>query len=81
MVRDKPMTTRVSQEAYKVLLQKCADRGCSTYEYLRQLVHEDTGLAEENGSAAPAPVVPKLNQTELIAEDEPVREGIKITRG
>ncbi len=39
------MTTRVSAEAYQKLLQKCAEgEGCSTYEYLRKLVHDDVGV-------------------------------------
>lgn len=48
MVRqDRPLNTRVSPETYKALLQKCADGGCSTYEYLRQLVHIDVGIGAE----------------------------------
>jgi len=69
------MTTRVSPEAYRTLLQKCADRGCSTYDYLRWLVHADVGLnADGDVPAEEEPV-----QTELIDEDERVERGIRIT--
>ena len=68
------MTTRVSEEAYKELLQKCADRGCSTYEYLRQLVHADMGFNVDGD-------VPEKPVEEEKEEDEPVREGIKVYRG
>ena len=67
------MTTRVSPEAYKKLMQKCGEEGCSTYEYLRKLVHDDVGVEV-------VPYVPQKpaedpeelpKQTELIVEDEP----------
>ena len=63
-MRDKLMATRVSPDVYKKLLQKCADGGCSTYEYLRSLVLADVGLAE-NLDEAEEPV-----QTELIVKNE-----------
>jgi len=65
------MTTRVSAEAYQKLMQKCADGGCSTYEYLRQLVHDDVGVEVVPyvpQKPAEDPEVPK--QTELSVKDE-----------
>ena len=70
MVRDKSVTTRVSPEAYKALLQKCANGGCSPYEYLRQLVQEDMGFTGE----APD----QMEQTELKNQDEQRRDDGKI---
>lgn len=74
------MATRVSPEIYKKLLQKCADGGCSTYEYLRQLVHLDVGLDEDED--VPEEPVDEVVQTELKVEDErnPVENGIIVTR-
>jgi len=63
MVRDQQLNTRITPEAYKALLAKCSEAGCSTYKYLRQLVHENVGVPEdpqENSLGAPAP-----GQTEL----------------
>ena len=70
MVRDQHLNTRVSPEAYKVLLMKCSDQGCTPYRYLRQLVHADAGMDPEgevvqDPEEAPAPV-----QTELKVENE-----------
>ena len=42
------LNTRVSPEAYQKLLRKCADGGCTPYEYVRQLIHADVGL-DKNG--------------------------------
>jgi len=88
MGQNRVITTRVSPAAYKKLLQKCADGGCSTYEYFRQLVHTDVGLNAENvlvpGDEKPL-VEPEEEpvQTELKVENEHESEsnGIKITRG
>jgi len=63
MGQNRVITTRVSPVAYKKLLQKCADEGCSTYEYFRQLVHADVGLSVDRD-------VPEKTQTELIVENE-----------
>ena len=60
MVQGQHLNTRVSQKAYKALLQKCADKGCSPYEYLRQLVYADIGLDVQE------PVAKKKNQTEWM---------------
>ena len=35
------LTTRVSDDVYTKVLRKCADGGCSTYDYLRMLVETD----------------------------------------
>lgn len=43
MVRLQQLNTRIDPEAYKLLMLKCADQGCSTYKYLQQLVHENVG--------------------------------------
>ena len=62
-------------------MQKCGEEGCSTYEYLRQLVHDDVGVEvvpyvpqkpEEEPEEAP-------KQTELIVEDERIEGRIRIT--
>ena len=70
MVKNRQMNTRVSPEAYQKLMQKCADEGCSTYEYLRQLVHDDVGVE----------VVPVEGpkQTELIENERSGARKIKI---
>lgn len=72
MVRLQQLNTRIDPEAYKLLMMKCADQGCSTYKYLQQLVHADVGIdveaaaVQESGvQEAPGPV-----QTELKAENE-----------
>ena len=44
MVKGQHLNTRVSPEAYQALLRKCADGGCTPYEYVRQLIHSDMGL-------------------------------------
>ena len=77
MVRDQHLNTRVSQEAYKVLLLKCADEGCTPYRYVRQLIHADAGLDPEGEAVQDSGEVPK--QTELIVEDEHVEGRIRIT--
>jgi len=80
MMKGRHLNTRISQRAYKEVLLKCADGGCSPYEYIRQLIHADVGLDVEGdvpqeleeGSEAPI-------QTELIEKNERDDEGrIKI---
>lgn len=72
------MTTRVSPEAYRRLLQSCADQGCSTYQYLRQLVHADVGLDTE-GAVIPDPEeVQDPVQTELKVNGGTDEERIRI---
>ena len=66
MTRNKSVTFRVTPEKYKALLQKCADHGCSTYEYVRKLVYAD--IAGETGVTIDPVEDPK--QTELIKENE-----------
>ena len=44
MGRLQQLNTRINPEAYKLLMLKCADQGCSTFEYVRRLVHADVGL-------------------------------------
>lgn len=63
-MKNRQMTTRVSPQAYKKLMQKCADGGCSTYEYLRQLVHADVGLDVDED------IIEDPVQTELIVKNE-----------
>jgi len=70
MVRDQHLNTRVSPEAYKALLQKCADGGCSTYEYLRQLVHADVGLDVDGDVPEDLDRVQEPVQPELIVKNE-----------
>jgi len=70
MGRNRVITTRVSPEAYKKMLQKCADGGCSPYEYYRNLVYSDVGLNVEGvdiDKVVPADENP-------IVEEEPVPE-------
>lgn len=77
MVRDQQLNTRITPEAYKALLAKCSEAGCSTYAYLRQLVHGDVGVPEdpqENSLGAPA-----LGQVELKEENEHDEGRIVIT--
>jgi len=70
MVRDQHLNTRVSPEAYKVLLMRCSDQGCTPYRYLRQLVHADVGLGPE-GEVVKSPLeVQEPVQTELKVENE-----------
>ena len=67
MVRVKPLSTRVSPETYSKLLTKCASQGCSTYEYLGNLVRADVGiLPEEPVEEEPLPE----NQTKLVIEND-----------
>jgi len=61
MVRDQHLNTRITPEAYKNLLNKCADRGCTPYTYLRELIHADV-----------KPDV--LEEPEDLGEEEPVPE-------
>lgn len=44
MVKSQHLNTRVSPEAYQALLRKCAEGGCTPYEYVRRLIHSDMGL-------------------------------------
>ena len=67
MGQNRVITTRVSPAAYKKLLQKCADGGCSTYEYFRQLVHTDVGLNE-------AEPVPEIEAEPVPDPEEPKEE-------
>jgi negative regulator of replication initiation len=41
------VATRVSDEAYTRIMEKCAGLGCSTYDYLKMLVETDTQAAKE----------------------------------
>jgi len=70
MVRGQHLNTRVSPEAYKSLLQKCADRGCTPYEYVRRLVHADVGLDVDGDVPADLEEGQEPVQTELIVENE-----------
>jgi len=70
MGQNRVITTRVSPAAYKKLLQKCADGGCSTYEYFRQLVHTDVGLNE----AIPVPEIEAESVPEPVPEPEEPNE-------
>lgn len=82
MGKGKQLNTRVSPEAFKAMMQKCADGSCSTYEYLRQLVHDDVGL-DVDGRVPGDPVIAAepLKQTELTEnERESKPEGITVTR-
>ena len=75
MVKGQHLNTRISQEAYKKLMQKCADGGCSTYEYLRHLVYADVGFIVEEPLATE-----NIIQTELNEENERyIKTGIRIT--
>lgn len=77
MGKGKQLNTRVSPEAFKAMMQKCADGSCTTYEYLRQLIHADVGLNVDGK----VPRDPEPVQTELTEnERESKPEGIKITR-
>jgi len=70
MVKGRQLNTRVSPEAFKVMMQKCADGGCSTYEYLRQLVHADVGLdVDGKGPRDPSLDADLLIQTELTENE------------
>ena len=82
MGKGKQLNTRVSPDAFQALMQKCADGSCTTYEYLRQLVHADVGL-DVDGRVPGDPVIEAepLVQMELTEnERESKSEGIKITR-
>jgi len=67
MGRNRVITTRVSPEAYKKMLQKCADGGCSPYEYYRNLVYADVGINE-------AEPVPEIEADPVPEPEEPVPE-------
>ena len=43
----KLIATRVSEDIYSKILQKCADSGCSTYDYLKMLIETDTNEIKE----------------------------------
>jgi len=45
------------------MLQKCADGGCSPYEYFRHLVNEDVGLNEAD--PVPEPEEPEEEEKEI----------------
>lgn len=68
MVRDQHLNTRISPEAYKKLLQKCANGGCTPYRYLRQLIHTDVGVDVDGVFLAEVQEEPV--QTELKDENE-----------
>lgn len=73
MVRDQHLNTRVSPAAYKVLLLKCSDEGCTPYRYLRQLVHADVGLGPEGQ---------ELEGVQDVEEAEgPVQMELKVKNG
>jgi len=65
MVRDQHLNTRVSQEAYKALLLKCSDQGCTPYRYLRQLIHADVGLDPE-GDVIQEPVAKEEEKVQKV---------------
>ena len=70
MDKGKQLNTRVSPEAFKAMMQRCADGGCSTYEYLRQLVHADVGLDVDGKALGDAVVEAELLiQTELTENE------------
>lgn len=70
MTKGRQLNTRVSPEAFKAMMQKCANGGCSTYEYLRQLVHTDVGLDVDGQGPMELEVdAEPLVQTELIKNE------------
>lgn len=68
MGRNRVITTRVSPEAYKKMLQKCADGGCSPYEYFRHLVNEDVGLNVDGDAVKDLDRVQEPEQKVLIVK-------------
>jgi len=70
MVKGQHLNTRVSPEAYQALLRKCADGGCTPYEYVRQLIHSDMGLDVNGDVPEDLPEVPVPVQMELKSENE-----------
>ena len=87
MGRNRVITTRVSPEAYKKMLQKCADGGCSPYEYFRHLVYADIRLNEAEpvpeieAEPVPEPEEPdeEMKQTELVKNGRSDEGRIRIT--
>lgn len=79
MGKGKQLNTRVSPEAFQVLMQKCADGSCTTYEYLRQLIHADVGL-NVDGRVPEDPVIEAepLKQTELTKNERDDSGKIRI---
>lgn len=75
--KSRSMTTRVSQETYNAFLSKCSGKGCSPYEYLRELVRLDLGLAD---LSEPVQMGLVDEKQEEMKEDERVERGIRITR-
>ena len=67
--RSRSMTTRVSQETYNAFLSKCSGKGCSPYEYLRELVRLDLGLVDQSEPVQTGLVEEKQEE---IKENEPV---------
>ena len=65
MVKGQHLNTRVSPEAYQALLRKCANGGCTPYEYVRRLIHSDVGL-DANGDV---PEDQDPVQTELVKNE------------
>lgn len=73
MVRDQHLNTRIRPEAYKALLVKCADEGCSTYTYVRNLIHSHIEeIAAEADEAAQETVDDPAQKKipELLEENE-----------
>ena len=68
MGKNRVITTRVSPEAYKKMLQKCADGGCSPYEYFRNLVHSDVGLNVDGDAVKDLDRVQESEQKVLIVK-------------
>lgn len=67
------MTTRVSQETYAAFLAKCSNKGCSPYEYLKELVEVDLGLVDPS-----KPVQTELTEQELKENGRNDEERISI---
>ncbi len=68
MVKGQHLNTRVSPEAYQALLRKCADGGCTPYEYVRQLIHSDVGLDVDGDVPEDHEVLDPV-QTELVKNE------------
>lgn len=62
------VATRVPEDTYRWILSKCAEIGCSTYDYLATLI--ETEYRQDREVARKPEVKP----------DEPVERRIKITR-
>jgi len=78
MVTGKQVTTRVSLDVYKKVLQKCADGGCSPYEYFRQLVRADVADHVQDPVEEPVEDPAQTKIPELLKENERVEGRINV---